>query len=325
MTTKPEQLIQRTIGHLLPHPQIFNFHDLDALLQEQQQQQPNGLRLMMGAGDLSHGGIPNIQRFDTYDVFFCLPWDENGSLLQNVTYLLTQPNKLLCFIDIKNQEQLKAFTTIFANRFSFIDGHGGHCPHFELSDLRKLLQEGGTAANIYEGSETCLFLSDMQLWLDKGVLPRSNVNIITGRIIGLLQQDEEPVKAQLRAKIRDLAETNKRITVSMNDLEDQTLLTLQHIARILLFELPLDLTGAYTEIQKDWQPKAYEELVLTKRSPDFKPHIIANYIARNGNDAISERAANIIRAIRADMDNDVLFGAHAKYATFCRHIRNNME
>lgn len=319
--TTTQQLIQQTVGHLLPHPQILNFHDGTPQLPPGTPL--NGLRLMMGAGDLNHGGIPNIQKFNTYDVFFCQPWDWNGSLLENVTYLVTQPNKLLCFIDIKNKEQVAAFTSLFANRFIFIDGHGGHCPHFEMSALRKLLQEGGTAANIYESSETCIFFRDMQTWLDKGVLPLFSANVVTSKIIDLTPQQEEPLKTQLCAKIRSMG--NQSIAIQYDDLEHHSLQTLQHIARILLFELPLDLTGAYLEFKKDWQAHAYYEFVLTKRSPDFKPLIIADYIAQNGNDPISERATLLIQAIRADLDNDQLFGAQAKYATFCRHIRDKMQ
>ena len=321
--TTTQQLIQRTIGHLLPHPQILNFHEGTPQLPPGTPQ--NGLRLMMGAGDLNHGGIPNIQKFNTYDVFFCQPWDGNGSLLENVTYLATQPRTLLCFIDIKNPDQVKAFTTLFASRFSFIDGHGGHCPHFEMSALRKLLQEGGTAANVYEASETCMFLKDIQLWLDKGVLPLSNTNIVTGKIVDLTNQQEEPLKAQLRAKIRTMALANKSVTIPYNDLEQHTLQTLQHIARILLFELPLDLIGTYTEVKKDWQINAYNEFVVTKQSPNFKPQVIANYVAQHGHTLVSERATMLIQAILSDLDRDQLFGAQAKYDTFCRHIRDKME
>lgn len=322
--TSTQQLIQRTVGHLLPHPQILNFHDATAPAPATAMPL-NGLRLMMGAGDLNHGGMPNIQKFDTYDVFFCQPWDWNGSLLENVTYLATQPNKLLCFIDINNKEQVKSFTTLFAGRFSFIDGHGGHSPHFEMGALRKLLQVGGTAANIFEGSETCIQVRDIQNWLDKGVPPLNSPNAVTCKMYDLKPSDEEPLKVQLRAKIRSMAQTSKRITVNMDDLEQKSLQSLQYMCRTLLFELPLDLTGAYTELKKDWQPDPYNEFVVTKGQADFKPQVIANYIAQHGQTPVSERATTLIQAILRDMDSDNSIGAQAKYGTFCRHIKDKME
>lgn len=319
-----QQLIQRTIGHLLPNPQVLNFH----LPQEQQQQLPEeGLRLMMGAGDLNQGGMPNIELFNTYDVFFCQPWDWNGSLLENVTYLITQPNKLLCFIDAKNPDQIKAFCTLFAGRFSFIDGFGGHCPHFDMSALRRLLQEGGTAANIYEGAETCITLEQMQNYLVHGVLPYPNYDSVTSKIMDLTDKTEPALKVQLCAKIRTLAAAAKRVKIPIDDLETLEIRTLQHRLRMLLFDsfMPLDLVANLVDIKKDWLPHPISELVVTKISPDFKLAEIAAYFAKHGETEDSNKARRIIAAIKADMDNDIIYPAEAKYKTFCRLIESMMK
>lgn len=318
-------LIQNKIGHLLPHPQVLNFHDGTPTLPDWL---TNNLRLMMGAGDLNHDDMPNIAKFHTYDVFLCEPWDWNDSLLQNVTHLLTT-RKLLCFLNINNKDHVAAFTQLFAGRFAFIDGHGGHSPHFEMRDLQKLLQEGGSATNIYEYSESCLRYSDLQQFLDKGYIPNCTThNILTGRLYSVPVGTD--IDTQLRQKISELLRTVTQIKFSDATLaEFDTLPTrsLQNILRILMFDnqMPVNLKGTYVQIQKDWQDTPYQTFVVTKQTPDLKSDQIAAFAVQSGVDHdVVVRANMIIDAIHKDIINGEPFLSKAKYRTLCKHVATKM-
>lgn len=318
-------LIHDKIGHLLPHPQVLNFHDGEPVLPDWL---GGNLRLMMGAGDLNHDGMPNIAKFHTYDVFLCQPWDWNGSLLENVTHLLTT-RKLLCFLDINDQHQVVAFTQLFAGRFAFIDGHGGHCPHFEMTDLQKLLEEGGSATNIYEYSETCLIYSDLQCFLEKGYIPNcSSHNILTGRLYNVPKGID--VETLLREKISQMLRTVTQISFSDATLEMINTMptrSLQNILRILMFDntMPVNLKGTYVNVQRDWQDDAYQTFVVTKEAPDFKADQISAFAMAAGIDhAAVIRANMIIDAILTDVRNGDPFLSKAKYRTLCKHVATKM-
>jgi hypothetical protein len=318
-------LIQEKIGHLLPNNQVLNFHDGMPVLPDWL---VGNLRLMMGAGDLNHDGIPNVAKFNTYDVFLCQPWDWNGSLLENVTHLLTT-RKVLCFLDINNPNQVAAFTELFSGRFAFIDGHGGHCPHFVMSDVQKLLQNGGKATNIYEYSESCLQYSDLQCFLEKGYIPNCTThNILTGRLYNVPAGTD--VDTQLREKISQLLRTVTQIQFSDDTLAELSSLptrSLQNILRILMFDnqMPVNLKGAYVQLQKDWQDDAYQTFVVTKEAPDFKTDRISAFIMAAGIDHAAVIRANlIIDAINADVRNGDPFLSKAKYRTFCKHVDTKM-
>jgi hypothetical protein len=283
---------------------------------------------MMGAGDLNHDGIPNIAKFNTYDVFLCEPWDWNGSLLENVTYLLTT-RKLLCFLNINNPSQVAAFTDLFAGRFAFIDGHGGHCPHFTMTDIQKLLQENGTATNIYEYSETCLRHSDLETFLETGFMPNSSShNILTGRLYQVPKGAD--IDTPLREKIRNLLRYTTQIQFSdatLAELESMPTRSLQNILRILMFDnqMPVNLKGAYIQLKKDWQDNPCKTFVVTKQMPDFKNETIAKFSDAVGadHDAVI-RTQLIITAILTDINNGDPFLSKAKYKTLCRHVETKM-
>jgi hypothetical protein len=323
--TSTMSIIHDKIGHLLPHPQVLNFHDSTPTLPDWV---TNDLRLMMGAGDLNHDGIPNIAKFHTYDVFLCQPWDWNGSLLENVMHLL-HTRKLLCFLDITNPSQVAAFTNLFAGRFAFIDGHGGHCPHFEMKDIQKLLQEEGTATNIYEYSESCLRYSDLQHFLENGYIPNcTSHNILTGRLYGVPTGTD--VDTPLRQKIRNLLRSTTQIQFSdstLAELETMPTRSLQNILRILMFDntMPVNLTGTYVQLQKDWQDDSYQTFVVTKKMPDFKSDQITAFSAAVGTDHDAVIRTNlIIAAILTDINNGDPFLSKAKYRTLCKHVATKM-
>lgn len=323
--TSPVTLINDKIGHLLPHPQILNFHNGTPTLPDWV---TNNLRLMLGACDLNHDGIPNIAKFHTYDVFLCEPWDWNGSLLQNVTHLLTT-RKLLCFLNIYNKDHITAFTELFAGRFVFIDGHGGHCPHFEMNAIQKLLQDGGSVTNIYEYSETCLRHSDLQSFLEKGYIPNcTSLNILTGRLYNIPVNTD--VDTPLRQKISMLLGTVTQIQLSdatINEIDTMPTQSLQNILRILMFDnqMHVNLKGAYIMLQKDWQDTPIQTFVVTKTAPDFKSDQVLTFAATEdvNHDAVI-RANLIIDAIRADIHNGEPYLSKAKYRTLCKHVATKM-
>ena len=318
-------LITAKLSHLLPNQQILNFHDGTPTLPEWVP--THGLRLMMGAGDLDHCDMPNIEHFNTYDVFLCEPWDWNGSLLANVNYLLAnEPNKLLCFIDARNWKQVEAFATLFKERFAFIDGHGGHCPHFEMSTLQKLLQVGGSAANIYERAECVITNEMLENWLNGSFMRYgiSNIDMITGH---MCEPENPELTKLLRTKIIEKASSCKRVNLGNLELSTKSSHELRNIMRQLMFEdsLPFNLIGTSANIKKDWRPSAYEEFIVTKIPFDIDMLKVANFEAQYGADhPHAARVYRLIEAIYTDLDNGIVFAANAKYNTLQKHIKNNI-
>lgn len=319
-------VITNSISDLLPCPQILNFHDGMPTLPDWV---GYGLRLMMGAGDLNHDGVPNVQKFATYDVFFCLPWDWNGSLRQNVMYLLAnRPNALLCFIDNSNAAQVSRFTTLFAGRFSFIDGHGGHTPHISPIAASKLLSTGGVATNMYEHAETIISVSDVKFWLENGYFKGCiSPNMITARINGS-PEELESLRVRLQAKTLELSARNKQIRLSQDKIDNiasYSVRELQILIRGLLFEsaTPPNMVGSWVNMRKDWAADTYETFVFTKVPLDFRMDVLEVYRERHGNeDPHYIRACMIIERIQEDLERETIFPASAKYNTYKKHMQN---
>ena len=257
-----QAFIQTQIGHLLPNPQILNFHDGTAVLPPTT---GTGLRLIMGAGDLNHRGQPNTRLFADYDVFLCEPWDwDHGSLLQNVEHILTTPGRLLCFLDVDNPSHVKKFTKLFANRFNFIDGYAGHCPHFDMQTINALLMNGGTATNLYENSENHIMKHELEAWIQDGYFKGGyHDDYITGRL-GTLTAE---LHARFMEVILARQQGCRRIQIDEAFIRAADIRKLQHIARAQMFELsmPISLTGTFTEVQKSWrEPRV--DFVVKKRA-----------------------------------------------------------
>lgn len=140
-----------TIPDLLPNEHILNFHVGVPSLPDWL---GDNLKVILGAGDLDQN-LLNVQMFSMFDVFFCEPWDNEGSLRKNIEYLLTHfhHKKVICFINIRNPSQVEQFCRVFRNRFILVDGYGGHTPHLSLDCIAEVLKPGGTAVNIYESYE----------------------------------------------------------------------------------------------------------------------------------------------------------------------------
>ena len=308
-----------TIADLLPNEHILNFHDEDPVIPDWIG--PN-LRLMIGAGDLDHDNMPNVQKFSTYDVFLCLPWSTHA-LRQNVEHLLSnfEKKKIICFLDATNSQHILSFTELFAGRFSLIDGHGGHCPHLELSQLQRLLTEGGQAMNIFEYGDTVISVDELTDWLDNG--HSLSANMLTCRVY----HDDPTLKTRMIEKTRALASAATYIRICpqlLFSLEILTLREIQYVCRALTYDtsIPINLSGLVLHNEKDWRNPCME-LVLTKKMPDFKMDVLTRYIEQNGETAQSFRALYIIDKIREDLKNGCLFDRY-KYKTLLKHI-NTME
>jgi len=322
------EVITRTISDLLPNQQVLNFHEGVPVLPDWV---GTGLRLMMGAGDLNHGDIPNVQMFATYDVFFCQPWDWNGSLRQNVEYLIAnRPHALLCFIDNANAEQVKRFTTLFAGRFAFIDGHGGHTPHISPSAAALLLEDGGVATNMYEHAETIITPAAVNFWLEKGYFKDClSPNIITARISGSAAEIEM-LRPGLQAKALQLSAVNKQIRLpqdKQDNIASYSVRELQSLIRGLLFEsaTPPNMVGSWVTMQRDWQSHEYELFVFTKVPLDFSEDVLEVYRVRYGSeDPHYLRARMIIGLIQEDLNRETVFPASAKYNTYKRHMQTHI-
>jgi hypothetical protein len=321
-------VIARTISDLLPCPQVLNFHEGNPVLPDWVGYR---LRLMMGAGDLNHDGVPNIEMFATYDVFFCQPWDWDGSLRQNVNYLIAnRPHALLCFIDNSNAEQVNRFTTLFAGRFVFIDGHGGHTPHISPSVASKLLCDGGAATNMYESSENIINASEVNFWLDEGYFNGCRPSdIITARIVGS-PEELTALQGRLQEKALQMSDSNKQVQLPQYKRDYISVCSvrqLQTLIRGLLFEpiTPPNMVGSWVVMQKDWVSTPREEFVLTKVPLDFQESVLEAYGVRHGNtDQHYLRARMIIDRIQEDLDNETVFAATAKYNTYKRHLQTHI-
>jgi hypothetical protein len=278
-----------TINDLLPNEHILNFYSATPPVVPSWLV-GNDLKIMMGAGDLKQGGVLNVNFFRDYNVFFCEPWDDAGSLRQNVEVLLREHNheKVICFIDINNMNQIELFTTLFAGRFGLIDGFDNHTPHFSLPVIEHLLRIGGEAVNIDERSERVYSESNVHRTLARyeirSDLPRnltdSNIDLLEGTVYNWFNNDESnemrDLNNRLYMQIEKLLKINKVISVDKNLLMElikwETFNTrrkfsdLQKIAAWLLKykELPPTLRGNIVLYKRLWKDRPYIDLVLTK-------------------------------------------------------------
>lgn len=288
---------------------ILNFHKGDPVVPKWL---PETLRLIIGAGDLNHDSITNIEKFSTFDVFFCKPWPSD-SLQENIDYLLTHysKKKIICFIDADNKEQIKKFVNLFCGRFSLIDGHGGHCPHLEFTDIQRLLKEGAYAMNLFEQSENLMSYEEAKHWLKNGYFKNSGPGFLTSKIL----DREAELRGEFLEKAKELQKTSR---ITCIPFEELSVRELQYCCRSLLFTLPFNLIGSCSFITKDWRHSALE-FTVKKVTPDLKEQVIAEYIEKNGLDDYAKRVLFIIDKIKEDIEKG---SPHAsrKYDTLCKHI-----
>ena len=278
------------------------------------------LSLIVGAGDLDHGGVLNVKAFADFDVFLCNAWDNNGSYQRNIEYL--QENfyhqKLICVLDMENEKQRERFVTLFSDKFHLIDGHGGHTPHFSCCDLQRLLVVQGKAMNIYETSENLMHMDEILGWFELGYFKRGYSDVlITSRIYKdkytLSKEDEEFMHGKfLEAIVKQYTQT-KNMLICVKGLDSLPLRTLQHILYSLTFDrqMGINLIGDILSNKRIWTSEATVELVLTKIQPDYQPE----KVAKCKDTKITDRIAFIIKMIEEDLKKGFILGSVCKFRT----------
>ena len=300
----------------LPNEYVLNFKQ-DVILPTWL---PPLLSLMVGAGDLDHGNIPNVQMFSTFDVFFCNAWDNEGSFRRNVEYLIANKcKKVICVIDHNEESQMSRFVELFHGRFSLIDGHLGHTPHLSLTDLQKLLTTGGKAMNVYERAETMVEVDEMIHWFEHGYFKKGFPNILltssmytrNARITG---DEMNLMRLRFLTKIQEMEPGPITYTVDLYDLPLADLQVLLYCLQMK--DLPIPIKGVYGYNQRVWRTEPFLELVLTKVEPDYG----LDKIEACRDPELKSRAHRIIQAIKNDIEGGLHTMSLFKYNTLKQHL-----
>jgi hypothetical protein len=285
---------------------------------------------MIGAGDLDQGGIPNVKAFPTFDVYACYPWDNSGSLRENITEFLKMPKKLLCFLDFNKQEHIDLFANLFKEKFRVIEGHGPHTPHLKIVDLSFLLEEGGQASNIFERSANVSSVSMVKEWLKSPYISYiGNGHLFDVDEKGVYKAVSAETKIELSAIYRDAIRkvncSNMQIHVEEDYLhmidtwefeECQSVLT----GLLYEFETPVNMSGTVKPFQPSWHMYLRPELIYTKATPKFYPEVLEKYIAIHGIDSQVIRLNMIRDRIYDDIQQKCVFPGKAKYNTYRREF-----
>ncbi len=150
--------ITDALGELAENEHILNFHRGVAALPEWL---GGNLKAILGVGDMNHElternmiyGRVGTELFKEFDVFICYPWIENAAVVKaNLEYILANSphQKVICYLDIHKPEQVEQFVTLFEGRMGFITAYRGHCPHFGIASIFRLLRPGGKATEVFE-------------------------------------------------------------------------------------------------------------------------------------------------------------------------------
>lgn len=313
------------------HPMIMNY--LTGSTPEMPQPiQGRPLTLLLGAGDTVHSGITNVERFP-YDVMVCLPY--NNEMFQQNVDRLTPQGPVVCCLNVNDPQMLTTFVQQFRGRFSTIDGHWAHVPHFSLETLEELLDEGGTASNIFELSSGITNINTFLGWLEEEYINAySNIHMSTTKVISdgamtLLENDCRRLEEVLIKKIQYLNTANRNIHLSvevLTNLNNYRYTTLQKIFGSMLHDAitPLSLLGTVENHHPAWANEENIELVFRKSTPSFWENLLESYKAIYGRNGIVERAEMLMEGVRADMKNYMIWQSKAKYATFLRHMRTSV-
>lgn len=323
-----------TIADLLPNEHILNFYDSNPASTTAASQLPEWLllkptlSLMMGAGDLCHGGITNIEKFNMFDVFLCNAMDHDGSVRKNLLYLLANHHhqKVICIMNIHNQEHVRKFVQLFKGRFHHIDGHLNHTPHLPYENLNQVLSVGGTATNIYESSENMVSTDEILFWLESGFFKTGGGKVMaTSRVYSknmgytLLEQDEAMLRQKFISKIQEMAPSAKQVTVSplitLEELELRQLQIIQYCLSISI-DLMLNLVAEVKHNVRLWSPQSRVELVITKVQPDLMEEKVA--LCRD--EELRAHLNRLIAGIKTDLENGFALGSTAKYRNLKKYV-----
>jgi len=275
------------------------------------------LSLIMGAGDLDQGGILNVEKFSDFDVFFCNNWSHAGSLERNIAYLEKHyfHKKVICIIDVHNEEEMFHFTQLFEHRFRHVDGYGQHTPHMNIMDLEKVLCLGGQAVNIYEMSEMCMEVGEFEKSLKEDYYPC--IALMDGKVyrnpavcFDLGEEKTAELKALVLRRIRERVKKGfVRVDDSvLQDLEAYSLWHLQKVLKGLLYEpqFPPNMAGIVRWNRRSWSEESMLELVVERVEPEYG-------LDRFYDEEQKGKMSALVDAIKADIRMGFLLGARMKY------------
>jgi hypothetical protein len=269
-----------SIENLLPNPQLLNFY---AGIPSLPTNLPQKLKLIMGAGDLDQDPEHlNVKYFSMFDVFYCEPWDNHGSLRKNVVYLLANyPNKVICFLDHTNPEHRAQFCELFQNRFEYIDGYLGHTPHFTARELAILLAPGGQAVNIEDTSEMVVKENAIYNLVSHTYgrpLSYEEIASIRGPLFLWSNADDQlqiyfqhlfgkfwKEAYQYRTKFRTVGSIDDMFGTDLK-AKLRRMIELYFIFKKFVPTLPADLVLEYKPFKRIWHPETTYEFVITKKS-----------------------------------------------------------
>ncbi len=295
---------------------MLNFHEGVERLPEWLPK--DGLSLIMGAGDLDQEGILNVKKFSDFDVFFCNNWSHDGSLERNVAYVAEHyfHQKVICIIDIHNEEEMFRFTELFEHRFRRIDGYGQHTPHMSIMDLEKVLCLGGIATNIYEMCEMCMEVEEFQKYLKEDFYPC--IALMDGKVyrnpavcFDLGEEKTAELKSLVLRRIRERVEKGGFVRVDnsvLRELDTYTLWHLQKVLKGLLYEpqFPPNMVGVVKWNTRSWSEESMMELVVERVDPEYG-------LDRFYDEEQKGKMSALVDAIKADIRVGFIFGARMKY------------
>lgn len=267
-----------TIPDLLSNEHILNFH---AGVQSLPDWLGDDLKVILGAGDLDQGDTLNLERFSMFDVFFCEPWDNHGSLRKNINYLIKNfyHEKVICFVDISQPAQVEQFCRLFQNRFRLIDGFGGHTPHLAFDCIVQVLKSGGKAVNLYEHPDGALQdemlyticvkpTADLRerdanfLLAHLDLYQIDNKNLENDILFGYLYHIQKHVLTIVK---RSPIQVDWPIFTDLNTKDKLREMCWLLGVLILYSDIPAGLQARYEKSTRIWRPEnAYPELVITK-------------------------------------------------------------
>jgi len=293
------------------------------------------LTLLLGAGDMTHSGVTNVEQFSNYDILICKPENPENAQFQENVNKLSDTGPVICCLDVENNAAVAVFVNQFKGRFSLIEGHSAHIPHFTFDILEQLLEDGGTASNLFELSHNAVNVHMYLRWLEEGYIsPYSNIQMSTSVLISngamtLNDDDATRVEYILREKIKYQNSINKNIHLSddiLANLSSFRYMICQKIYASLLHDnkTPLYLLGKVCMHTRSWTKDESIQLVLQKSPPLFWEDTIALYREKYGQTEDVIRARAIIEGIRNDISLSLVFPSKAKYATFLKHMRKNI-
>lgn len=285
------------------------------------------LSLIMGAGDLDQEGILNVKKFSDFDVFFCNNWSHDGSLERNVAYVAEHyfHQKVICIIDIHNEEEMFRFTQLFEHRFRLVDGYGQHTPHMSIADLEKVLCLGGIATNIYEMCEMCMELGEFEKYLKDDYYPYmalmdGKVYRNPGTCFDLGDEKTAELKALVLRRIHERVDKGGFVEVEesvLQDLKTYSLWYLQKVLKALLYEpqFPPNMVATMGWNTRSWREESMLELVVQRIEPKY-------YLDRFYEDEQKGKMSALVDAIKADIRVGFIFGARMKYKRLMKAVKS---